>query len=77
MKQFFLYCLGAFFVLLHQPAGKPIYVNAEQVDYIGPADKFFDGPGAGSKVLVYGIWVAVREKPDEIKKAIDEVLKQN
>ena len=65
-----------FFVLLHQPNGREVYVNAEQVDYIGvPPDKAY-GPGAGSLLMVYGIWVAVREKPNDVKHAIDVVLKQ-
>jgi hypothetical protein len=27
---------GAFFVVLHNPNGDEIYVNAEQIDYMGP-----------------------------------------
>jgi hypothetical protein len=71
------FIFSAFFALLHQPSGRPIYVNAEQIDYIGPADKWLDGPDAGSRVMVYGIWVAVREKPSEVKTEVDRVLKQD
>ena len=66
---------GAFFILVHQPGGEDIYINAEQVDYIGPAP---DGDRkAHSKVMVYGIWVFVLEKPFEIKQKIDHVLGQD
>jgi hypothetical protein len=65
---------GAFFILVHQPSGADIYINAEQVDYIGPA---VDGDiRAGSKIMVYGIWVFTIEKPYEIKTKIDVVLGQ-
>jgi hypothetical protein len=67
---------SAFFVLVHQPDGQPVYLNAEQIDLIAPADKTYHGKNAGSRVMVYGLWVAIREKPDEIKCAIDTVLKQ-
>lgn len=67
---------SAFFILAHQPSGKPVYINAEQIDFIGPADPYWDGSGAGSRLMVYGIWVAVKEKPDEVKSAIDKALKQ-
>jgi hypothetical protein len=66
---------GAFFILVHQPAGNEVYINAEQVDYIGPN---VDGdPRARSKVMVYGVWTYVLEKPAEIKAAIDAVLHQD
>jgi hypothetical protein len=53
-----------------------VYINAEKIDFIGPADAHWDGPLARSRVMVYGIWVAVKEKPDEVKSSIDKVLKQ-
>ena len=93
---------GAFFITVHDPSGRDIYINAEQVDYIG-----FPSPGeadshalpieppkkknkmvreeiredaphytAGSRVMVYGIWVWTREKPAELHDAIDKVLGQ-
>ena len=67
---------SAFFVLVHQPDGQPVYLNAEQIDLIAPADKAYHGAQAGSRVMVYGIWVAIKETPNEIKCAIDVVLKQ-
>jgi hypothetical protein len=69
---------GAFFVLLHQPSGRNIYVNAEQVDYIAPGNMAAgDPPNTGSRLMVYGVWVAVKETPDEIKTQIDKVLGQD
>jgi hypothetical protein len=67
---------GAFFIILHNAAGLPVYVNAEQVDFIGPPAGESD-KRAKSRVMVYGIWVWVQETPDEIKAAIDKVLKQD
>jgi hypothetical protein len=75
MKKFCTILFGAFFILAHQPTGDPILINAETVEYIGPA---FDGdPRAGAKVMVYGIWVFVTEKPAEIKSRIDAALHQD
>jgi hypothetical protein len=66
---------GAFFIVVHQPAGNAVYVNAEMVDYIGPN---VDGDQrAASKVMVYGIWTYVLETPAEIKAKIDAVLHQD
>jgi hypothetical protein len=67
---------GAFFITAHDPMGRPIYLNAEQVDSIG-----FPAPGeahadSGSRVMVYGIWLWTRERPDELHDAIDKVLGQ-
>lgn len=66
---------GAFFIIAHQPSGAEVRINAENVSYIGPA---YDGDArAGSKLLVYGIWVFVTEKPAEIKTRIDAILHQD
>ena len=66
---------GAFFIIAHQPSGNEIYVNAEQVNYIG---KNIDGdPRANTKMMVYGIWTYVVETPAEIKSKIDAVLHQD
>jgi len=66
---------GAFFILAHQPTGNPILINAETVEYIGPA---FDGDArSGAKLMVYGIWVFVTETPAEIKSRIDAALHQD
>jgi hypothetical protein len=65
---------GAFFIVAHNPKGGEIYINAEQVDYIGPN---IDGDQrAASKMMVYGIWTYVLETPAEIKAKIDAVLHQ-
>lgn len=68
--------LSAFFILAHRPDGEPIYLNAEQIDFITRSDPKMDDHRAGSLVLIYGIKITVKEKPEEIKKSIDKVLKQ-
>jgi hypothetical protein len=66
---------GAFFIVCHQPLGNEVYINAEQIDYIGSN---VDGDQrANSKVMVYGIWTYVLETPAEIKAKIDTVLHQD
>ncbi len=67
---------SAFFALLHRPDGAPVYINAEQIDYIGPGVAEFDGPNAGSRLMVYGLWVAVKETPKQVYDQINHVLKQ-
>jgi hypothetical protein len=64
------------FVTLHQPDGKPVFVAVKQIEEIAPADQHLH-PGAGSSVLVYGIWMAARETPKEIAQMLgpDFVLK--
>jgi hypothetical protein len=66
---------GAFFIVAHQPSGAEIYINAEQVDYVGPGTE--GDPRAGAKVMVYGIWVYTLEQPEMIKAKIDHVLGQD
>ncbi len=68
---------GAFFVLLHQPDGREVYANAEQVDYIAPSEELVNDKRAGARVMVYGVWVWVRERPEEIKRLIDTALGQD
>jgi hypothetical protein len=65
---------GAFFILAHQPNGNPVLINAETVEYIGP--NIVGDSRAGSKVMVYGVWVFVTETPAEIKSRIDAALHQ-
>ena len=57
--------------------GAKVYVNAEQIDYIGPPAPGESSKHAKARLMVYGIWVWVFESPDEIKAAIDKVLKQD
>jgi hypothetical protein len=66
---------GAFFILAHQPSGAEILINAETVEYIGP--NIVGDSRAGSKVMVYGVWVFVTETPAEIKSRIDAALHQD
>lgn len=85
-----VFVLSAFFVTLHRPNGEEVFVNAEQVDYIGPADTAclkpiprrgdcvrLHDPRAKSEVMVYGIWVTVAETPRDIRQKINQVLKQD
>lgn len=75
LKKMSAILFGAFFITVHNPAGTEIFINAEQVDYVGPN---IDGdPHASSKVMVYGIWVYTIEKPEMIKAKIDHVLGQD
>jgi hypothetical protein len=75
MFRYMMILWGAFFIVVHNPAGTEIYINAEQVDYVGPN---IDGDkNAGAKVMVYGIWVYTLEKPFDIKTRIDHVLGQD
>lgn len=67
--------IGAFFVLLHDPEGNEVFVNAEQIDFIGPP--LGGNKNACSRYMVYGVWQWAKECPREIKTQIDEVLKQN
>jgi len=57
------------FLTLHQPDGKATYVNSEQLDLISPADSA--NPGAQTRMLVYGVRIAVREAPAEVAQMID------
>jgi hypothetical protein len=53
------------FLTLHQPDGQEVYVSVDQIGYIGPAVPRLH-PGAGSRLLVYGAEITVRETPDEV-----------
>lgn len=66
--------IGAFFILIHDPEGNEVFVNAEQVDFIGPP--VAGSPNAKSRYMVYGIWQFAAETPREIKAKINKVLKQ-
>lgn len=60
-----LWIIGAAFVILHQPDGRPIQVNPDHVDYVSAANQS-EYPRAGSVLSVNGsARIAVREKPDE------------
>ena len=59
---------------LHQPDGKEVLVNLDQVDFVGPADSIAH-PKANSRVLVYGVWFYLRETRDEVKAVIDRAQK--
>ena len=55
-------------ITLHQPDGRPIYVNPEEIIVVAPAGGVY--PGA-AKVLVHDTWLAVRETPEQVKFARD------
>jgi hypothetical protein len=76
MKKFAAVLFSAWFVTLHTPGGEPIFINAEQIDYIGPPARGEAPAKSCSRLMVYGVWVWVRECPADVKRAIDNVLKQ-
>jgi hypothetical protein len=53
------------FLTLHQPDGQEVYVAIDQIGYIGPAVPRLH-PGAGTRMLVYGVEITVRETPKEV-----------
>ena len=57
------------FLTLHQPNGRPVYIAIEQIDGMAPADQS-SHPGAGTRMLVYGAWITVRETPTEIQRLL-------
>jgi hypothetical protein len=57
------------FLTLHQPDGQEVYVAVDQIGYIGPADSRLH-PGAGSRLLVYGVEISVRETPKEVVRLL-------
>lgn len=74
-RKLIAFLFSAFFIVVHRPDGAAVFVNAEQVNYIGPN---IDGDQrAASKVMVYGLWTYFRETPAEIKSKIDAVLHQD
>jgi hypothetical protein len=61
--------LLAVFLTLHQPDGQEVYVAADQIGYIGPAVPRLH-PDAGTRLLVYGIEITVRETPKEVVRLL-------
>jgi hypothetical protein len=57
------------FLTLHQPDGQEVYVAVDQIGYIGPADSRLH-PGAGSRLLVYGVEISVREAPKDVVRLL-------
>jgi hypothetical protein len=57
------------FLSLHQPNGQEVYVAIDQIGYIGPADSQLH-PGAGARLLVYGVEITVRETPKEVVRLL-------
>lgn len=55
---------------LHNATGEDVYVNLDQVDFIGPCVGAFCPPNGYSRVLVYGIWFYLRETPTQIHDMI-------
>jgi hypothetical protein len=63
------------FLTLHQPNGQEIYVAIDQIGYIGPADSRLH-PGAGTRLLVYGVEITVRETPEEVVRLLGSNFKR-
>jgi hypothetical protein len=57
------------FLTLHQPDGQEVYVAVDQIGYIGPAVPRLH-PGAGTRLLVYGAEITVRETPEEVVRLL-------
>ena len=57
------------FLTLHQPDGQEVYVAIDQIGYIGPTDPRLH-PGAGTRLLVHGVEITVRETPKEIARLL-------
>jgi hypothetical protein len=57
------------FLTLHQPDGQEVYVAIDQIGYIGPAVPRVH-PGAGTRLLVYGVEISVRETPKEVVRLL-------
>jgi hypothetical protein len=57
------------FLTLHQPNGQEVHVAINQIGYIGPTDQRVH-PGAGTRLLVYGVEITVRETPDEVVRLL-------
>jgi hypothetical protein len=63
------------FLTLHQPDGQDVYVAVDQIGYIGPAVPRLH-PGAGSRLLVYGVEITVRETPEEVVRLLGSNFKR-
>jgi hypothetical protein len=57
------------FITLHQPDGQEVHVAIDQIGYIGPADPRVH-PGAGTRILVYGVEISVRETPKDVVRLL-------
>lgn len=57
-------------ITLHQPDGKPVYINADEIMVVAPADGFFHG---ASKILIHDQWLSVQESPEQVKFLRDGV----
>lgn len=55
-------------ITLHQPDGKIVYVNPEEIQIVAPAGGVYPGR---AKVLVHDQWIAVLETPEQVKVARD------
>ena len=55
-------------ITLHQPDGKIVYVNPEEIQIVAPAGGVYPGR---AKVLVHDQWLAVQETPEQVKFARD------
>jgi hypothetical protein len=63
------------FLTLHQPDGQEVHVAVDQIGYIGPAVPGLH-PGAGTRLLVYGVEITVRETPEEVVRSLGSNFKR-
>lgn len=59
------------FLLLHSPAGTPLYVAWREVVAVTAPQPRMSGPGIGANILAHDTWFAVRETPEQIVSAAD------
>jgi hypothetical protein len=55
-------------ITLHQPDGKPVYVNPDEIQVVAPAGGVYSGQ---TRLLVHDQWIAVTESPEQVKFARD------
>lgn len=57
-------------ITLHQPDGKPVYINPDEIIVVAPAGGVF-AANARSRLLVHDQWIAIQETPEQVKFARD------
>lgn len=55
-------------IVLHQPDGKPIFVNPEEIIVVAPAGNIGRG---NAKLMLHDTWLFVLETPAQVKCARD------
>jgi hypothetical protein len=58
-------------ITLHQPDGRPIYVNPEEIIIVSPPDPEFGPRKFKASILIHDAWIHVLETPTEVKRLRD------